>query len=268
MGFLEKLKNTFFEEEYVEIEEKVKPKKEVVREVRKSSTDEIKPLIEEEKVRNIRKDEIVHEGIPDKKYDEIRARETESVRRQKVVKEEPVARKNFSYFDEADFVDFNEQRETTPVRVKNESVVGISYIQIKDITKQSMYVSLDEGSYDPINKAYLVREGDNWYAANIVGSEDEEYIIDDVYYFYKNGRFEMAPVEECDLYQTIYESKNGDVVVSSFNKKEHDYVCEKIELGGEINIDKTIENIYKENSKLKENYPVLVKRLEPKKNMD
>ena len=123
MGFLEKLKNTFFEEEYVEVEEKVKPKKEVVREVRKSSTDEIKPLIEEEKVRNIRKDEIVHEGIPDKKYDEIRARETESVRRQKVVKEEPVARKNFSYFDEADFVDFNEQRETTPVRVKNESVV-------------------------------------------------------------------------------------------------------------------------------------------------
>ena len=50
--------------------------------------------------------------------------------------------------------------------VKNESVVGISYIQVPDLTKGAKYLSLDEGSYDPVRKAYIVREGSNWYAAN------------------------------------------------------------------------------------------------------
>ena len=50
--------------------------------------------------------------------------------------------------------------------VKNESVVGISYIQVTDLEKGKIYLSLDEGSYDPINKTYIVKEGSNWYAAN------------------------------------------------------------------------------------------------------
>lgn len=59
--------------------------------------------------------------------------------------------------------------------IKNESVVGISYIQVTDLNKGSIYISLDEGSYDPINKTYIVKEGSNWYAAN---KETVAYYLD------------------------------------------------------------------------------------------
>lgn len=99
-------------------------------------------------------------------------------------------------------------------------------------------------------------------------SDKRLYFIEGNYYIYKDNKFIMLPSELCDLYETVYESANGNVIVSSFNKREHDYVCEEIEAGGEENIDKTIENIYKENSKFKDNYPVLVKKIEHKKSMD
>lgn len=132
MGFLEKLKNTFFEEEYVEVEEKVKPKKETVREIKRASDDEIKPLIEEEKVRGIRKDEIVHEGLPDKKYDEIKTRDFENVKQQKVIKEKPISKNSFSYFDDSDFVTFDEELENNSNYIKSESVVRE---KIEDVPK-------------------------------------------------------------------------------------------------------------------------------------
>lgn len=116
-----------------------------------------------------------------------------------------------------------------------------------------------------------VMSGDRKISTLDVGGKFDEkilYCVDEVYYFFKDNKFEIAPYEECNLYVTTYESKNGDVVVSSFNKKEHDEVCREIEKGGEENIDKTISNIYDNNWNLKKNYPVLVKRLEPKKNMD
>lgn len=59
--------------------------------------------------------------------------------------------------------------------VAAESVVGISYIQITDIQTGAKYVSLDEGSYDPTTKTYIVREGNNWYAAN---AETVAYYLD------------------------------------------------------------------------------------------
>jgi len=59
--------------------------------------------------------------------------------------------------------------------VKNESVVGISYIQVTDLEKGSIYLSLEEGSYDAINKNYIVKEGTNWYAAN---SKTVSYYLD------------------------------------------------------------------------------------------
>jgi len=124
MGFLEKLKNTFFEEEYVEVEERVKPKKEVVRETRRTSSSDIKPLVEDERrVRNIRKDEIVHEGLPDGKYEEIRAREKEVVKPREVVREREVQRNSFSYFDDTDFIDFVEDVKPSVVKEKQEEVV-------------------------------------------------------------------------------------------------------------------------------------------------
>lgn len=107
----------------------------------------------------------------------------------------------------------------------------------------------------------LIKIGNEW-------SDKRLYLIGGDYYSYKDNKFVMLPSEICNLYETTYEVDGGDVIVSSFNKKEHDYVCKKIEDGGEENIDKTISKIYIDNSNLENNFPTLVKRLKPKKNMD
>lgn len=89
--------------------------------------------------------------------------------------------------------------------VKNESVVGISYIQIKDIGKQNMYVSLDEGSYDPINKSYLVREGTNWYAAN---SKTVAYYLDPRNFLVEKEIFMFENLGYNSKYQTLEAVQN------------------------------------------------------------
>lgn len=124
MGFLEKLKNTFFEEEYVEVEEKVKPRKEVIREDKRNHYDDIKPLVEEEKeIRNVRKDEIVHEGLPEKKYEEIKMREARRTKNEESSRERVESKNSFSYFDDTDFVDFAEEVKPTSVREERKTVV-------------------------------------------------------------------------------------------------------------------------------------------------
>ena len=104
----------------------------------------------------------------------------------------------------------------------------------------------------------LIKIGNEW-------SNKRLYLIGGDYYSYKDNKFVMLPSEICNLYETIYEVDSGDVIVSSFDKKEHDYVCKEIEAGGEENIDKTISKIYRDNSNLENNFPTLVKRLKPKK---
>ena len=55
------------------------------------------------------------------------------------------------------------------------------------------------------------------------------YSVDDTYYLYENGKFEIAPIEERELYITTYESPYGTVVVNSYNEQEHDEACQTIE---------------------------------------
>ncbi|MDD3049230.1 MAG: hypothetical protein PHQ89_04565, partial [Bacilli bacterium] len=50
--------------------------------------------------------------------------------------------------------------------VTAESVVGMSLIQVTNLSDGEKYLSLDSGSYDATSKTYLVKEGSNWYAAN------------------------------------------------------------------------------------------------------
>lgn len=141
MGFLEKLKNTFFEEEYIEVEEKVKPKKET----RKAPSNDIKPLIEEEKkVRNIRKDEIVHEGLTSKKYEENKAREVEKTNKQEAVKGRQAPKNNFSYFDDADFIDFTdfeEEVEEKPIKEEKKPAVSEKQVESTKIYNNPNYAS-------------------------------------------------------------------------------------------------------------------------------
>ena len=89
--------------------------------------------------------------------------------------------------------------------VKNESVVGISYIQIKDITKGNIYVSLDEGSYDPNNKTYLVREGTNWYAAN---EKTVAYYLDPRNFLVEKEIFMFENLGYNSKYQTLEAVQN------------------------------------------------------------
>lgn len=89
--------------------------------------------------------------------------------------------------------------------VKSESVVGISYIQITDIDSQKQYISLSEGSYDPINKAYIVREGSNWYAAN---SDTVSYYLDPRNFLLEKEIFMFENLSYNEKYQTLEVVKN------------------------------------------------------------
>ena len=156
MGLLDKLKNTFFEEEYVEIEEKPKVKKEPVKkEVKKvevKHVSESRPKItrhdEVERKEPVKK-EVPRERVRDVERVESRSRvrEKEDVRAEaKVVhREERIAPKeiqeidipkkeatfeektfkretNFGYFDDEDFLDFTEDSYQEPPKKQIEPV--------------------------------------------------------------------------------------------------------------------------------------------------
>lgn len=124
MGFLEKLKNTFFEEEYVEIEEKPRVQKEIRREPKREIKKEVIKVEERPKVvvkREEPKEEVIKENDVEIKNDSF---EDEV----KVI--EPVSTKKiqqFDYFDEDDFLDFKEEKYVAPRPVepapKKEEVV-------------------------------------------------------------------------------------------------------------------------------------------------
>ena len=84
--------------------------------------------------------------------------------------------------------------------IKNESVVGISYIQITNIDSQKQYISLNEVSYDPINKTYIIREGSNWYAAN---SDTVSYYLDPRNFLVEKEIFMFENLSYNSKYQTL-----------------------------------------------------------------
>ncbi len=89
--------------------------------------------------------------------------------------------------------------------VKNESVVGISYIQVTDLDNGAKYISLDEGSYDPIRKSYIVREGSNWYAAN---AQTVAYYIDPRNFLTEREIFMFENLGYNENYQTLEAVQN------------------------------------------------------------
>ena len=129
MGFLDKLKNTFFEEEYVEVEEKTKKqhnpvKKEVIQ----------KPIIKEEK--QIVKEEKM---FSESKEDTVKKEQSSPVKEQtfKEVEQEQVEEKRdtFNYFDEDDFYDY-----TPPVKEEIKTPVSNkSYTESKQVYDNPVY---------------------------------------------------------------------------------------------------------------------------------
>ncbi len=84
--------------------------------------------------------------------------------------------------------------------VQNESIVGMSYIQITDLEKGTKYISLEEGSYDPINQKYIVKEPNNWYAAN---AQTVAYYLDPRNFLAEKEIFMFENLSYNSNYQTL-----------------------------------------------------------------
>lgn len=84
--------------------------------------------------------------------------------------------------------------------VNAESVVGISFVQVTDIAKGAKYISLENGSYDPISKTYIVKEEPNWYAAN---SQTVAYYLDPRNFLTEKEIFMFENLGYNSTYQTL-----------------------------------------------------------------
>jgi len=125
MGFLEKLKNTFFEEEYVEVEEKPVIKKEV-----KKQVVEHEEAAKPEVIRSERKEvvkEVREEKIEVPKATKVVKEEVIVPKEEVPVKQEGTRREKFNYFDDEDFLDMNDEyyrnQEARRPEVRKQEVV-------------------------------------------------------------------------------------------------------------------------------------------------
>ena len=88
--------------------------------------------------------------------------------------------------------------------IAHESVVGISYIQ----SNNPIYLSLDQGSYNPSNNTYYQKEAGGWYAAN---KETVAYYMDPRNFLDEINIFMFENLGYNESYQT------KEVVDSIFN---------------------------------------------------
>lgn len=91
--------------------------------------------------------------------------------------------------------------------VTAESVVGISYIQVADLSKGTKYISLDSGSYDPATKTYVMKESGNWYAANantVAYYLDPRNFLDEVQVFMFENLGYNSTYQTLDVVQNIF----------------------------------------------------------------
>lgn len=175
MGFLDKLKATFFEEEYVEVEEKPKKqrvpvKKEVIQ----------KPVIKEKKEEEIIKPQVVVKEEPVINMEKKEEPVIETVKEPE--KEDVPKQKNtFNYFDEEDFYDYK-----SPVKeeVKKEEAVK-SFTETKKVYDNPVYGTkkinnnLDNNPYtknDTSNKKFTPTP----IISPIYGVLDKNYTKDEV----------------------------------------------------------------------------------------
>ena len=175
MGFLDKLKNTFFEEEYVEVEEKPKKqhvqiKKEIIQKptVREEVKEEIvKPQVvvkEEPVVNTVKKEEQVFDTFPEPPKEEVSSKNN-----------------TFNYFDEEDFYDY---RPSVNEEVKKEEPAK-TFSDSKKVYDNPVYGTkkinnnLDNNPYtknDPSSKRFTPTP----IISPIYGVLDKNYTKDEV----------------------------------------------------------------------------------------
>lgn len=219
MGLLEKLKNTFFEEEYIEVEEDTK-KKEVKPLARKV---EIKPKKEEKKVEKVEikeepKEEIIEEIVPESYADKELLKKDSSVH----------------YFEDDDFV---EVKPPTPVK-KAEPV------KIYGEDPKELYSRLDYQTSE-VRKPYSNSDNKTGFKPTpvispIYGVLDKNYRKEEV-------------VDKKDKPSSYVSRRNADldfVRNKAFGKLEDDMMMDSFSDSKELNIEDTDNDVEIESNLL------------------
>jgi hypothetical protein len=248
MKLLDKLKNTFFEEEYVEVEEK-EPKKEKQEEVAKK----IEPKeIKKEEIKVTKVEETPEPEVEEKKIENYSERE--------------LARKDskLPYFDEDDFVEVEEPKKEEPKKLYGESVDKLySSINYSQTSNNKPYSAPSKEAFKPtpiISPIYGILDK-NYRKEEVVDKKDKmpsSYVsrknadldsirkkayggLDPLEEMHKTPDVEPEPKEEIEEDNLLYDmtSDNSKPMVDQVTIADAEEYFE--DLGLEYNID------YKDN---------------------
>lgn len=110
----------------------------------------------------------------------------------------------------------------------------------------------NENLVGKFNKNTIIKE--------ITENNNKFYLVNNEYYFYKDGVFEKVHMTDTITYSTMYEFKYGTIVVNSYDKLTHDKICENIESINEDEIDSVMISYYDKSPTLQKKYPTLKKK--------
>ena len=209
MGLLEKLKNTFFEEEYVEVEEKEdKPKKKEIKEEKKEPKVEVAKKVEEvEELEDIDDEEMEEETSKDISYSD-----------------NDLVNKNskLTYFDDEDF----EPTQTIPV-VKKEEPKRV-YGESSDTLYSSIKVDDINNYKNTSHKAYGATEN----------KFEPTPIISPIYGILDKNYRKEEVIDKKDRPSSYVSRKNADL--DSVRKKAYGIVDKEEEVAKPVVIDEPV----------------------------
>mgnify|MGYP003291652758 CR=1 FL=1 len=111
---------------------------------------------------------------------------------------------------------------------------------------------------DKVLKTFPTGSDIQYFEMNKNGDKSNIYMVNQKYYFYKDGKFEEAFFENHDKYITCYETNNDCFEISTYNQKEHDDFCLSIDSQLEEEAEKYLSSLYENTEIIKERYPSLV----------
>jgi len=109
------------------------------------------------------------------------------------------------------------------------------------------------------NKNLVGKFNKNTIIEQVIDDNNKYYLVNDEYYFYKDGVFDKVHITDTMTYSTVYEYKYGTIVVNSYDELTHDKVCKNIEAINENDIDNIMINYYDKSPTLQKKYPTLKK---------
>lgn len=110
------------------------------------------------------------------------------------------------------------------------------------------------------NKNLIGRFNKNTIIEPIIKNNNRFYLVNNEYYFYKDGIFDKVHMTDTKTYSTMYECKYGTIVVNNYDKLTHDKICENIESLNEEEIDNVMLSYYDKSPTLQKKYPTLKKK--------